>query len=332
MGSECSELEENGCNDYEPSGLAMNDPPLLRARYRYGQHAIILVGHFFETWFAQVQSAMNQATDLIKTIIDTISLPYKTHLFLNIFMTLLSFGLMFLPGGSEVSNLVGNVGTKVIDNVENGIKMIPDISKQIWPQKTKDDKEVQADDLISKWASPGGTIDEVKGRLGDTLKIAQGNDSSKGVQPFLAFVSHGDFATEFGDGPSLKSADEEQNILLLQAFTTFLVSTALTKNDWKTLAIPGLDMSSLQNGTKPCPQWASGDCSGDGGIHWCNHYDEQGLCAGTYWWYSQNHDTMYTIVKGEKLHKEDETNKIIQTILSKKWSTGQMLFENAAIW
>ena len=41
---------------------------------------------------------------------------------------------------------------------------------------------------------------------------------------------------------------------------------------------------------------------------------------------------MYTIVKDEKLHKpEKEAVDIIQSIIKNQWSTGPLLFENAAV-
>ncbi|KAL8791562.1 MAG: hypothetical protein Q9195_005826 [Heterodermia aff. obscurata] len=84
----------------------------------------------------------------------------------------------------------------------------------------------------------------------------------------------------------------------------------------------------LSNRSAGCPAWANQDgnqCKGLADLN-CVGYDTHGQCNGTYWWYSQSQNSAYTLNHGDKTSSTD----IIQKIFANGWSTGQLLFENAA--
>ena len=88
----------------------------------------------------------------------------------------------------------------------------------------------------------------------------------------------------------------------------------------------GVDPLGYSNKTLDgCPPWEN-DCSGKNDLQ-CDSYEVTGQCNGTYWWYSANHNSAYT------LNNNDDTDStdILAKIFRSGWSTGSLLFENAAI-
>ena len=86
-----------------------------------------------------------------------------------------------------------------------------------------------------------------------------------------------------------------------------------------------MDPAGIANGTAGYPSWA-GDHSEEDDLQ-CTGYNDNGQCEGTYWWYSKNHNSAYTLSLGDGSPSTD----VINATLSGKWSTGALLFENAAI-
>ena len=328
-GIDCISAVSNKCTDSEDRTIASDDPLLLRARYRYARHSIILLGSFFIDWVRAVNEAMNDAADLIDGIIRIIDKPKKTRVWLAAVMSLINFGLVIAPPASQLMQAVGDLTNQIIDLVDKGMRQTPGIVKEIWPSKTRDTSNLQIDELMYRYVGVNGTQQEVVDQLGKVLQIVQGGfldpATPKDISPFLNFAGTGAFSVPTEKRPTLLTSDKTQSGQLLQAFTTFLGSTALMKNNWAVLMLPGVNMAGIQTSTAPCPEW-SPSC---GGIDWCDSYDDLGLCKDTYWWWSQEHESMYTIVRDEDL--DDEADRLLRDIFSKNFATGKTLFENAAV-
>jgi len=74
-----------------------------------------------------------------------------------------------------------------------------------------------------------------------------------------------------------------------------------------------------------CPSWA-GDCQGSADLQ-CSSYNTTGQCADNYWWYSRSLNSAFSINHNDG----QKSTGILSTILESGWSTGELLFENAAI-
>lgn len=91
----------------------------------------------------------------------------------------------------------------------------------------------------------------------------------------------------------------------------------------------GVNPQGYSNGSlNGCPSWATarGGCSGKSNLQ-CDSYTTAGQCKSSYWWYSESQNSAYA------LNHDDSTSStaILSNITENYWSTGQLLFENAAI-
>lgn len=265
---------------------------------------------------------MSEASLSIDGIIHLVDPQKKTHVGLNAFLQVLSFGLGFLPGiGPEIEG-VSKIAIAAATIALEGIKAAPGIAQQIWPVGTQNSQPTQIDELQNNIPL---VLTELQANLQNGLKNVQGVNQSD-VSSFLAFTGDGNFSVSQGSAPNFEAAAGTSVQPLLLAFTTYLVSTALAQNGWHALILPGIDPWGYSNGTaSTCPSWGNG-CHGDTDLQ-CDGYDQYGQCNGTYWWYSRAHNSAYTLNHNNK----DSSTDIIQTIFSNGWSTGPLLFENAAI-
>lgn len=117
---------------------------------------------------------------------------------------------------------------------------------------------------------------------------------------------------------------------LAQPFYTFLVSSILAQNNWTVLALVGIDVVALsQSSSGTLPGWVLSNCpTCTPPLNFgCTSYDEQSQCGR--WWYSEDLNSSFTLVQGSN-PSNDPTN-LISTIFRQGWTTGSLLFENAAI-
>lgn len=125
--------------------------------------------------------------------------------------------------------------------------------------------------------------------------------------------------------PSLSTNTEG----LLTAFTTFLVSSGLVANGWNAAIAAGTNPLKLStNASAIIPDWAlykCPECQGHSKNMGCTAYDANNQCGR--WWYSENFRSAFTLI-GQA--GQDPGNTIAQ-ILTNKWSTGPLLFENSSI-
>lgn len=116
---------------------------------------------------------------------------------------------------------------------------------------------------------------------------------------------------------------------LAQPLYTFLVSSILVQNNWTVLALVGIDVAALsQSSNGTLPGWALNSCpSCTTTVSFgCSSYDENSQCGR--WWYSEDLNSSFTLVQASNPNN-DPTN-LISTIFRQGWTTGSLLFENAA--
>ena len=274
---------------------------------------------------------MNQAADSVPSIISLVDPIKKTHTGLRLFLNILTFGLTILNG---LDLGLSSTETTLFSTVISAIEKAPTVHDQIWPKQTAESQDVQIDQLTDQLQGPNGIHTTILVNLRRTLEVVQGTNQSD-VSAFLAFASGGHFSADNDPSP-FQELDSSINKSLLQLFTTYLISEALHQNGWHALIVPDTNPLTIDQGTGLCPKWAEG--KGKYECDWwnrktkwmgCNSYDNNSMCDN-YWWYSETHNSAYALVKdGQGPNKQG--GDFLRTIFEKGWSTGQLLFENAAI-
>ncbi|KAL8688077.1 MAG: hypothetical protein Q9218_005920 [Villophora microphyllina] len=290
------------------------------------------IHQFFFSWFGLMDGTMNQAADEISSMISVVDPIKPTHTRLRLFLNIFTFGLTIL---NQLDFGLTTIATTVISDVITAIEKAPTVRDQIWPKQTAESQDIQINQLTDHLQGPDGVHTQILDNLRATLQVVQGKNQTD-VSTFLAFASGGQFSVDNNLSPFEELGSPLQKSLL-QVFTTYLISEALHQNGWHALIVPGANPVTLDNGTEgTCPKWAEGtgkdQCNWwDGSTKWmaCNSYDENDMCDN-YWWYSRTHNSAYALVKdGQKPSKEG--GDFLRTIYQKGWSTGALLFENAAI-
>ena len=270
--------------------------------------------------------ALNDAQASISGIIDLIDKPKKKKVGLNALLTVLGLGLSFIPAiGPDFAGLTATaIGAANI--ALQGLQRAPGVAQAIWPVGTEDSRSVQIDELNNNIPT---LRQQLQFNLEQGLKLVQGVNQSD-PSTFLAFTEDGAFSVSLNNAPPTIQASQGQTVQpLLLAFTTYLASTALSENGWHALILPGVNPARMTNGSAGCPDWANqngNQCNGLADLN-CVGYDSHGQCNGTYWYYSKSQNSAYTLNHGDKTSSTD----IIQKIFANGWSTGPLLFENAAI-
>ena len=118
--------------------------------------------------------------------------------------------------------------------------------------------------------------------------------------------------------------------IILQPLNTYLVSSILAQNDWTVLALVGIDVAALsQPAIGTLPEWVLSNCpSCTVPVNLgCTSYDANSQCGR--WWYSQNLNSSFTLVQAG--NSSNDPINLIATVFQQGWTTGESLFENAAI-
>ncbi|CAO1606011.1 hypothetical protein XANCAGTX0491_009510 [Xanthoria calcicola] len=327
----CSDIGNTNCQYHPDPCLGNNDDPLLRARYKYVAYTITNLHQFFSTWSALMDGVMNQAADSVSGMISVVDPIKKQKTGLRLFLSVLTFGLSFL---NSFDLGLSTVQTALFSAVIDAIGKSPVVRDQLWPKETAESQDVQIDQLTDELQGPNGVHTRILDNLAKTQEVVQGANQTD-VSAFLAFTSGGVFSADKNPSP-FQDLGSRVHRGLLQVFTTYLISEALHQNGWHALIVPGANPVTLDNGTGPCPKWAEGNgkyqCDWwDGSTKWmaCNTYDANNMCDN-HWWYSQTHNSAYALVKDDNKPGK-QGGDFLRTIFKKGWSTGPLLFENAAI-
>ncbi|KAL8761669.1 MAG: hypothetical protein Q9184_002228 [Pyrenodesmia sp. 2 TL-2023] len=323
-GADCTLLPGNCVFDPDPNRGA-DIPALARARYRYVHFSIHAVHKFFNDWRQAVQDALTTAANLITAIVDFIDRrkPKKTNVALNVVATVLGVGLAIIPGLGPIAGV--SAGALVAANVGlAALKQAPTVAKSIWPVVPgAPPQQAEADSTTVQSLS----VKEIlRMHLQNGLQLVQGV-GQEDVSAFLAFAGNGSFSISQREmqPPSIASITGDKIQPLLLAYTTFLVSTTLAQNGWHAILLPGVNPEGITNRKTPYPAWA-GDHQEKDDLE-CTDYDKYGRCSGKYWWYSETQNSAYAL----RNDKSDDSTEYLQTFFDYGWSTGQLLFENAAV-
>ncbi|KAI4144868.1 MAG: hypothetical protein L6R39_004009 [Caloplaca ligustica] len=251
---------------------------------------------------------------------------------LRLFLNILTFGLTLL---NSLDFGLTSIQTTIFSTVIDAISRVPAVHDQLWPKETAESQDIQIDQLTDQLQGPNGIHTTILDKFARTLEVVQGANQTD-VTSFLAFASGGHFSIGSTQSPFADLGNAVHRGLL-QLITTYLISEALNKNGWHALIVPGANPVTLDNGTGPCPPWADGkgkyQCDWwNGHTKWmgCNSVDEDSMCDN-YWWYSEAHNSAYALVKDGDDGPSSQGGDFLRTIFGKGWSTGALLFEDAAI-
>ncbi|KAL8968584.1 MAG: hypothetical protein Q9183_002395 [Haloplaca sp. 2 TL-2023] len=321
-GSDCTALGGDCEHQLDPRG-ADEIPPLARARYRYVHYNIAAIHKYFNSWVKKVTEDLNNAGDLIPPIVQAIDQREapKTNVKKNILLSVLSAGLLLVPAIGPVAG-VSMLGITAANVGLNAIKASPAAARALFPQGRGDPPQQNTINLLTIQTIE--LIPNLTSNIEATLSVVQGEKQTN-PSAFLAFASRGNFSIDQQD-VALPDVDQISNPTdrispLLIAYTTFIASTTLAQTEWFAILVPGADPRGITNGTTQHP-----DGRNNHDLQ-CNDYDDYGQCVGTYWWYSQEQNSAYVLNKG----KEENSTGLLSLILSSGWSTGKLLFENAAV-
>ncbi|KAL8919412.1 MAG: hypothetical protein Q9208_006790 [Pyrenodesmia sp. 3 TL-2023] len=265
-------------------------------------------------WYDSLQAAFAEAESTILEIVQLIDKVKATNMAIQTFLSILTIGLSMvitIPDFAKIDDGAFRVAS-ILNEV---IRQYPTIGRVLFPAGgTLESQQFQVAQLSSMLRKQEIRISNT---LEDGLTLVMNNSLA-----FKAFTSSGAFAVDFGEFPSLNAIKKQ----LLLALQTYLVSVALAGNGWDVALIPGTDPRGITNGSTPVPEWALTSCSLCPG--WtdlkCPDYDANGQCNR--WWYSVGQNATYTLGNG----KLEDPSEILSTIFAKGWTTGQLLFENAA--
>ncbi|KAL9627717.1 MAG: hypothetical protein Q9204_006377 [Flavoplaca sp. TL-2023a] len=328
----CSDMGNTNCQYHPYPCLGISDDPLLRARYKYVAYTITNLHQFFSTWSNLMDGVMNQAADSVSGMISVVDPIKEQKTGLRLFLSVLTFGLSFL---NSFNLGLSTLQTALFSAVIDAIAKSPMVRDQLWPKETAESQDVQIDQLTDELQGPNGIHSRILDNLAKTQEVVQGANQTD-VSAFLAFTSGGFFSADNNPSP-FQDLGSRVHRGLLQVFTTYLISEALRLNGWHALIVPGANPVTMDNGTGQCPKWAEGtgkyQCDWwDGSTKWfaCGDaYDANNMCENS-WWFSQTHNSAYALVKDDN-RPNKEGGDFLRTILNKGWSTGPLLFENAAI-
>lgn len=272
-----------------------------------------------------VQEALTTAADLITAIVDFIDRrkPKKTNVSLNVVATVLGVGFAILPGIGPIAG-VSAAGLAAANVLLAALKQAPTVAKSIWPVVSGAPPQQAEADSTTVQSSKVKEI--LRMHLQNGLQLVQGV-GQEDVSAFLAFAGTGSFSINQREAqpPSIEAITGDKVQPLLLAYTTFLVSTTLAQNGWHAILLPGVNPEGITKRTTPYPGWA-GDHQEKDDLE-CTGYDQYGRCNGKYWWYSETQNSAYAL----RNDKSDDSTEYLQAFFDNGWSTGQLLFENAAI-
>lgn len=324
------------------------------------------INFFFSNWYTAMHYATLDAGNLVADIVEVIDPPTKqSNVFLDDLLAALSAGLAFLaipeaaalgmpylaiPQYLTSNDFLGGAAAAIAPIFLKAIQQAPAVARIIWPIGSVQREIIEIGDLQNQLET---VVAALEPRIAQALATVMGKNQTD-ISAFLAFAKEGDFSRPRDQFPDIVNDTSG----LLVGFTTFLVSEALVLDDWHAVASIDTDPFGLSNKSASCPFWlqnfATGDpnpyeydpanCPGINFTHFnyydldCYAYDEYSQCNNSYWWYSRDSRTAFTLAKDpyygnfESASKaEKDPTSILHTIFTNRWSTGQLLLENAGL-
>lgn len=275
------------------------------------------MNYFFSTWYHALNDAFSQSSSTITSIVEAVDPKQKTNVGLSDVLLALSFGLAFIV--APELGAMADATTKVVGHLFTTlVQQAPGVGRALWPKGTIDSQLYQIGQLNTIGQQ---VIAGVENNLNAGLQAVQGD-----LETFITFTSSGAFSVPEDQRPSLPN--QTQGLLL--GLTTFLVSSALKSNGYLANIVTGVDPQKMTTDSSfPLPCWAAWDCANE-----CSHrdlncqsYDSYSHCDR--WYYSRRFHSAFTL--GSTTNYEQNPSDLMNTILSNNWTTGALLFENAAL-
>ncbi|KAL8713776.1 MAG: hypothetical protein Q9220_002303 [cf. Caloplaca sp. 1 TL-2023] len=311
-------LRKVGYPELDCTGIKLSTctPPSAKdnmdTRVFYVAYNIYSINQFFGSWYTAVGGSATTAGLNIDEIVQLIDPPDNTNLIMDDILIALTGIFAVAPGlGFNVGSLLDQIvedGVKVAQSlrtgltfVENAIIGYPQIGRFLYPIDTPASSIIQMADLKNQL---GTLITEVQGNLNKTVASVMANPTE-----FLAFASQGNYTASL---PSLP----DQTQYLLYAFNTYIISTCLVGNDIHAVLALDTNVQALAtNGSQNTLAFDLSDCVG---------YNSENVCDT--WWYSGNYASTFGL--DHFSHHERGYGDVL-TQLFQKYTTGQLLFDNA---
>ncbi|KAL8992863.1 MAG: hypothetical protein Q9188_007479 [Gyalolechia gomerana] len=311
-------LRKEGYPELDCTGikLATCTPPPVKSgmdsKVFYVAYNFYAVNQYFVSWYDAVGGAATLAGLNVEEIVQLINPPDDTNLILDNILLALSGIFAVAPG---LGFNIGNVLDKMVESsmkvsnslrlgltfVENAIIGFPTIGRFLYPIDTHASSLVQIADLKNRL---GELIGQVQGNLNKTIVSVMANPTE-----FLAFASQGNFTAS---APSLP----DQQRYLLYGFNTYVISACLAGNNIQGTIAKDTNVQALA--TNGSQEYLNYDLSA------CEGYNSENVCDT--WWYSGNYDSTFGL--DHFSHKERNYGDLLTTLFQ-KYTTGQLLFDNA---
>lgn len=306
----------------DQSALQMT-PANDHARYLYVLRALSRLSQFFNAWNSDVSSYVIGGGIDVPAIVATLDVETQTSFPSDELYRALLLGLPFSTAynGSYLPafNSIGipnelsleDIGGLLLELAELATVPLSNISASATAAEV-----IEASTLLNG-------LMELSTTLSSRVQYALQSVTTD-LDVFLNVTANGTFVSAqswtIPQGPGI----------LLQPLDTYLVSSILAQEGWEILVLVGIDVAALsQTSTGSLPAWVLSNCRtcAPPVNFGCSSYDVNNQCGR--WWYSQNLNSSFTLVQTSN-SSNDPTN-LIATVFQQGWTTGTLLFENAAI-
>lgn len=300
-GDDCSEINTQSCS-YDPT---MAVDPRIAPEVRYVMRNIYSINNFFTIWWEALSWAIPQAALIVPSVIHELDPEKKTNYLLVDMLVAVTVGLAYISE-PEVAIGISGLAAGVLQMGQYmmvGLKEAPLIGRTMWPKGTVDSQIVQIGIVQTELAN-------ISKEIGTMLNAGLETIMSD-APTFAEFASYGQFSG------STKFSIPENTAGLDMALKTFIVSDAMTQNDWTTYPRLWMTRDDLTSGS-----------TGPGCSFGPENYD---ICANstvpnvaTY--YSNYTQRAYSLVsKGTEL----TARQLMLDIVDNQWSTLGALFDGA---
>ncbi|KAL8867078.1 MAG: hypothetical protein Q9174_005894, partial [Haloplaca sp. 1 TL-2023] len=273
---------------------------------------IYAINQYFGSWYTAVGGAATTAGLNVDAIVQLIDPPTNTNLILDNILIALTGIFAVAPGlGFSVGNMLDKAvqdATQIAQSLRTGLQFVenaligfPQIGRYLYPIDTPASAIIQIADLKNKL---GDLIAQVQSNLNKTVTSVMADP-----REFLAFASQGNFTAS---APSLP----DQTQYLLYAFNTYIISAGLRGNNiYGTIAKDTNVQALATNGSQVNEAFDLSACEG---------YNSENVCDT--WWYSGFYNSTFSL--NHFSHMERGYGDVM-TQLFQKYTTGQLLFDNA---
>ena len=299
--------------------MPANDHP----RYLYVLRALSRLSQFFNAWSHDVSSYVIASGIDVPAIVATLDLEAQTSFATDELYRALLLGLPFsIAYNGSFLPAFNSIGIPNELSLEDIGGLLLELAELATVPLSNLSASTTATEVLGASSLPTGLM-ELSTPLSSRVQYALQSVTSD-LDVFLNATANGTFVSaqswKIPQGPGI----------LLQPLDTYLVSSILAQEDWIILALVGIDVAALsQSSTGSLPAWVLSNCPtcAPPVSFGCSSYDANNRCGR--WWYSQNLNSSFTLVQTS--NSSNDPSDLIATVFQQGWTTGKLLFENAAI-